>query len=97
MNESGDDFESDNFAKLLGAFGEHANVERRKRAEKLAALKPSDRRRSGIKRPHQFNVRISDHSQAIVESLCAANKWTQAELIERALARLEEDQKARER
>jgi hypothetical protein len=81
------------FSELLGAFGSHANLEKRAKAERLAAMKPGDgRRKKGPTRTVQFNVRISEHAKAQADALLKefgdrdGKSWSQADLIEHALA-----------
>lgn len=77
------------FQELLGSFGSHSDVEKRARAERMAALKPNDkRRRRGAPRQHQFNVRITEMTQALASKLCQAEGWSQADLVEAAIAAL---------
>lgn len=77
------------FQELLGGFGTHANVEKRARAERRAAMKPNDRRRRrGPPRVHQFNVRISAQTQSLAAKLCKAKDWSQADLVEAAISAL---------
>jgi hypothetical protein len=89
--------EGADFDKLLGAFGSHANIEKRHRAERLASMRPSDkRRRKGPPRTHQFNVRITSQTQALAHALCKEKGWSQADLVEAAilaLAKAKEDTK----
>ena len=81
--------EGADFDKLLGAFGSHANIEKRHRAERLASMRPSDkRRRRGPPRAHQFNVRISTQTQTLAHAMCKAEGWSQADLVEAAIAAL---------
>ena len=81
--------EGADFAELLGRFGTHANIEKRQRAERLASMRPGDkRRRRGPPRAHQFNVRISSQTQALAHALCKAEGWSQADLVEAAIAAL---------
>lgn len=62
--------DGDDFAALMGAFGSHANTERRAKAERMAALKKDDKRRKReVTRPHQFNVRIDDDTLALTRGL----------------------------
>ena len=83
-----------NFAELLGAFGKNSNVERRAKAERLAAMKPSDGRRKKGDRIHQLNVRVNDTTKEIVEMLIArfterdGRDWSKTELVEAAIASL---------
>src|ERR1700730_8214308 len=70
------------FGELLGAFGSHADPEKRAKAERLAAMKPGDGRRGRVAmRTVQFNVRISEEAMALAKSLiekCSARdgrKW----------------------
>lgn len=87
MNEPEEDGSA--FGELLGAFGTHANVEQRHKAERLAAMRPNDRRRRrGPARVHQFNVRISDQTQLLATKLCKLEGWSQPDLIEAAIASL---------
>ncbi|MFA5949355.1 MAG: hypothetical protein WC807_03640 [Hyphomicrobium sp.] len=67
LSEDGSDF-----GALLGAFGSHANIEKRAKAERLAAMKPSDgRRKKGPARRNQFNVRVDDETLARAQALLA--------------------------
>ena len=88
------------FSELLGKFGTHANIEKRQKAERLASMRPGDkRRRRGPPRAHQFNVRVSTQTQALAHALCKAEGWSQADLVEAAitaLAKVKEDAKAKE-
>jgi hypothetical protein len=78
-----------NFAELLGKFGSNVNIEKRQRAERLASMRPSDkRRRRGPPRAHQFNVRISTQTQTLAHAMCKAEGWSQADLVEAAIAAL---------
>ena len=85
-------FEEDDgsdFAALLGGFGTHADVDKRARAERMAAMRPNDkRRRRGAARAHQFNVRITEATQALAQKLCKLEDWSQADLVEAAIAAL---------
>jgi len=87
------------FAELLGKFGTHANIEKRQRAERLASMRPGDkRRRRGPPRAHQFNVRITSETQKLAHELCKSQGWSQADLIENAvlaLAKAKEDTKSK--
>ncbi|HRN87905.1 MAG TPA: hypothetical protein PK271_04825 [Hyphomicrobium sp.] len=77
------------FQELLGGFGAHANPAKRARAERLATMKPNDkRRRRGPPRLRQFNVRVTEQTQAIAAKLCEAEGWSQADLVEAAIAAL---------
>lgn len=76
------------FAALLGGFGTNTDIDKRARAERMA-MRPNDkRRRRGPARVHQFNVRVSDQTQSLARKLCSANDWSQADLIETAIAAL---------
>jgi hypothetical protein len=87
MEEDGSKFE-----EFLGAFGVHANVERRAKAERLAAMKPGDGRRKKGDRIHQLNVRINDSAKQLVDSLITkfserdGRDWSKTELVEAAIA-----------
>lgn len=90
------------FAALLGGFGTHANTKKRARAERLAAMKKSDgRRQRQVTRPHQFNVRVDDETkdltQALIKKFEAADdgKWSQADIVIRAIAALAKAEKVR--
>jgi hypothetical protein len=75
------------FSQLLGAFGSHGDPQRRAKAERLAAMKPSDARRKGATRTEQFNVRVDistmDLARRLIEKLGARDnrKWSQADLV----------------
>ena len=99
MPEAFEDDGSD-FAALLGGFGSHANLQKRAKAERLAALKPGDGRRKRVAiRTNQFNTRISDEalalSQNIIDALSARDgrKWSQADLVEAAIVALAKSEK----
>ena len=85
-------FEEDDgseFAALLGSFGTHADVDKRARAERMAAMRPNDkRRRRGPARAKQFNVRITDATESLAQKLCELEGWSQADLVETAIATL---------
>jgi hypothetical protein len=92
LSEDGSDF-----AALIGAFGTHANLEKRAKAERLAAMKPSDGRRKRVAtRTNQFNTRVDDTTielaQRLIEKLSRRDgkKWSQADLVQRAIAALAE-------
>jgi len=92
--------EGADFAELLGKFGTHANIEKRQRAERLASMRPGDkRRRRGPPRAHQFNVRVSSETQKLAHGLCKSQGWSQADLVEAAivaLAKAKQEEKAKE-
>jgi hypothetical protein len=84
------------FLEVLGGFGKHTNLERRAKAERLAAMKPGDGRRRKKEPRVQFNVRISEVDAALARSLIAelstrdGRDWSQGELVSagfKALAR----------
>ncbi len=84
-----------NFAELLGAFGKNSNVERRAKAERLAAMKPNDgRRKQKGDRIHQLNVRVNDTTEELVETLIIrftrrdGRKWSKTDLVEAGIASL---------
>lgn len=85
LNDDGDDF-----AKFLGEWGSHANGTKRAHAERLASMAPTDKRRKRAKpvRPHQYNVRVSNETQAMASELCVRHGWSQADLIAAAIAEL---------
>ena len=58
-----------NFNQLLGSFGAHANIQKRQKAERLAAMEPDDDRRKKAGRSRQFNARITDKSFALAHLL----------------------------
>jgi hypothetical protein len=83
------------FAQLLGAFGTHVNLEKRAKAERLAAMKPTDgRRKRTATRTNQFNTRVDDRTIELAQQLIEAfsrrggKKWSQADLVEHAIAAL---------
>jgi hypothetical protein len=87
------------FNELLGEFGKHGDREKRAKAERLAMMKPGDGRRNrGVKRPNQFNVRVSDATKALADELikqfAARDKrtWSQADLVECAIEVLAQSQ-----
>ena len=80
---------SDNFRELLGAFGSNADVGRRARAERRAAMQPGDKRRKkGAVRDTQWNTRIRQSVADMGRSLCKAQGWSQADLTEHAIEAL---------
>src|SRR5262245_1817690 len=87
------------FSELLGAFGKHGDRGKRAKAERLAMMKPGDGRRNrGVKRPNQFNVRVSDATEGLADELIKqfsardGRTWSQADLIEHAIAVLAQSQ-----
>ncbi len=77
------------FQQLLGSFGAHANPAKRARAERLATMKPTDkRRRRGQARLRQFNVRVTQETQVLATKLCEAEGWSQADMVEAAIVAL---------
>lgn len=89
MEEDGSEFE-----RFIGSFGVHSNLERRAKAERMAAMKPGDGRRKKGDRTHQLNVRINDTTKGLVELLLAklserdGRDWSKTELVETALSAL---------
>lgn len=93
------------FMALMGSFGTHANVKRRAKAERMAAMRKDDgRSRRKKTRPHQFNVRVDDDTKALTQALMdkfsgegrdANNKWSQADVVIAALAALAKAEKVR--
>jgi hypothetical protein len=84
LDQDGSEFEA-----LLGSFGTHTDVDKRARAERMATMRPNDgRRRRGPARPHQFNVRITDLTQALERKIRKAEGWSQSDLVEAAIAAL---------
>jgi hypothetical protein len=87
------------FQQLLGGFGTHTNLEARKRAERLAAMKPDDARRRGATRTNQFNARVDDETIELAKALIKQfserdnRKWSQADLIILAIGELVKAQK----
>ena len=82
--------EGADFRGILGRFGSHAEPAKRAHAERLAGMGPTDKRRRRAKpaRPHQFNVRVSDATKAQADALCTKHSWSQADLVEQAVAAL---------
>lgn len=87
-------YETD-FRALIGAFGTHANPEKRQKAERLAAMKPDDKRRkrgSTKNRERQLNVKVTTQTLDLLHVLCAelstrdGRKWSQPDIIEEAIA-----------
>ena len=84
-----EDEANENFRELLGAFGSHADVDRRARAERRAAMKPDDKRRKkGSARDTQLNVRVRRSVSELARELCKAENWSQADLVENAIEAL---------
>jgi hypothetical protein len=97
-----DDDDGSQFQQLLGGFGTHSDIERRKKAERLAAMKPDDgRRRRGATRTNQFNARVDDETielaKMLIETFNARDKrkWSQADLIIHAIGELAKAQKGK--
>ena len=84
------DGDGSDFSALLGAFGSHADPAKRAHAERLASMAPTDKRRARAKptRAHQYNVRVSAETLRIATELCEKMKWSQADLVEAAIAAL---------
>ena len=101
MAETEDDNDGSQFQQLLGGFGTHTDIEARKRAERLAAMKPGDGRRRGATRTNQFNARVDDETVALAKMLTEKfsardkRKWSQADLIIHAIAELAKMQKGK--
>jgi hypothetical protein len=87
--------------QLLGGFGTRTNLEGRKKAERLAAMKPGDGRRRRAIRTNQFNARVDDETiefaKMLIEKFSARDKrkWSQADLIIHAIAELAKMQKGK--
>ena len=93
-----EDDTSANFKELLGAFGSNADVGRRARAERRAAMQPGDKRRKkGAVRDTQWNTRIRQSVAEIGRSLCKAQGWSQADLTEHAIEALHKSLEAKAR
>jgi len=88
-----------NFNQLLGSFGAHANIQKRQKAERLAAMEPDDGRRKRAGRSRQFNARITDESFALAHLLIKrlsardGRKWSQADFLEAAIPALAKAEK----
>ena len=81
---------SANFKELLGAFGSNADVGKRARAERRAAMQPGDKRRKkGAARDTQWNTRIRQSVAELGRSICKAQDWSQADLTEYAIEALQ--------
>jgi hypothetical protein len=90
------------FLEVLGGFGKHANVQRRAKAERLAAMKPGDgRRRKGELRV-QFNTRIIEADKVLADNLIKelsdrdGRNWSQSDLVSVALRTLAKHKPARD-
>jgi hypothetical protein len=84
-----EDEANQNFNELLGAFGSNADVDRRARAERRAAMKPDDKRRKkGSARDTQLNVRVRRSVSELAREICKAESWSQADLVEKAIEAL---------
>jgi hypothetical protein len=90
------------FQQLLGGFGTHTNLEARKKAERLAAMKPDDARRNRrATRTNQFNARVDDETielaKMLIEKFSARDKrkWSQADLIIFAIGEIAKAQKGK--
>ena len=82
------------FGQLIGRFGTNASPQKRIKAERRAMMKADDprRKRAGLPRPCQFNVRITEEAKALagelVKDLTArdGHPWSQADLVEEAIS-----------
>lgn len=85
------------FAALLGSFGSPANkqrLEKRAKAERMAALKKGDGRRNrAVTRPHQFNVRVDDETLRLTKALAAKLNGSHADIVIMAIAALAKAEK----
>lgn len=71
------------FDRLLGVFRSNAAPERRARSERMASMKPTDKRRaSGPARVRQYNVRISDKHHELAHLLATQAGLSNAEIVE---------------
>src|SRR5262245_56307900 len=101
VSETEDDNDGSQFEQLLGGFGTHTDIEKRKKAERLASMKPDDGRRRGATRTNQFNARVGDETIALakmlIENFSARDKkkWSQADLIIFAIGELAKTQKGK--
>lgn len=83
MSQDADD---QNFQALLGAFGSHANVERRARAERRAGMRADDKRRKKREtRDRPLNTRVRKSVSDLAKALCEAEGISQADLIEQLI------------
>lgn len=84
----------DELDEFLGSFGSNTNLAKRQKAEKLAALRPDDRRRKTKNRERQLNVKASDETLALVSALAEkfarrdGQRWSQPDIVEAAIASL---------
>lgn len=95
---SNENYENESaFDKLLGGWGTHANIEQRKKAERLAAMKPDDGRRkrgSAKMREHQLNVQVTTQTRDLLLALrehlstVEGRKVSQPDVIEAAIKAL---------
>lgn len=80
------DADDQNFKALLGAFGSHANVERRARAERRAGMAVNDRRRKKREtRNTPLNTRVRKSVSDLAKALCDAEGISQADLLEQLI------------
>ncbi|MDH4981252.1 RepB family protein [Hyphomicrobium sp. D-2] len=80
------DADDQNFKALLGAFGSHANVERRARAERRAGMAVNDRRRKKREtRNTPLNTRVRKSVSDLAKALCEAEGISQADLLEQLI------------
>ncbi|MBI1650134.1 RepB family protein [Hyphomicrobium sulfonivorans] len=83
MSQEADDH---NFQALLGAFGSHANVERRARAERRAGMAVNDKRRKKREtRNTPLNTRVRKSVSDLAKALCEAEGISQADLLEQLI------------
>lgn len=88
-----DEEEGSNFEAFMGSFGSHSNLKQRRKNERLASLKPNDKRRKRVAvRTEQLNVRVSEETIVLVNALIEKlrtrdnDKWSKPDVIEAAIA-----------
>ena len=90
------------FLEVLGGFGKHANLDRRAKAERLAAMKPGDGRRRKKEPRLQFNVRLLEVDKILADDLIKelsdrdGRDWSQSDLVSVALRTLAKHKPAKD-
>jgi hypothetical protein len=86
MKESDDGDDGSAFSNLLGAFGSHADPEKRARSERFAAMKARDkRRRPGPARTEQYNARITEAKLALAHRITVQTGLGNGDIVEQGI------------
>ena len=86
MPEVDEEASSADMAAWLGKFGTHARVEQRARAERLASMRPDDKRRHRpVTKVAQLNVCVPPRTKALAHELSKTLKKSIPALLEELL------------